>query len=161
MLVFVWITMVIAKPFLSFGWRAAEDEGRFEESPEQILELLSIPQTPSGTCLAVSCFFLCQPACLQSNKVPSFQERSFIYLFLKLLEAKIACFFPRWTQMNSWSLSFPFFPFVKFNCTFFDKCGLNGHSLWWPRIVTLGKIIWKGRLLKKWRRSGGQFILGP
>lgn len=156
MLVFAWISMVIAKPFLGFGWRAAEDEGQFKELSLSSFPSLRLPL--AWAVITISCFYLCQPACLQSNKAASFQERSFIYLFLKLLEAKIACFFPRWTQMNSWSLSF--FPFVKFNCTFFNKCDLNEHSRWWPQIVTLGKIIWKRSLLKKWR-SGEQFILGP
>lgn len=152
--------MVIAKPFLGFGWRVAEDEGWFIES-------WANSWAPFHTSDSLWHEPLCQlflpvPTSLLTEQQGSFFPGEKFYLFLKLLEAKIACFFRRWTQMNSCSLSHSFIPpFAKFLCTFFNKCGLNEHSLWWLRIVTLGKIIWKGSLLKKWRRSGGQFILGP
>lgn len=86
--------MVIAKPFLSFGWRLGGKKGRLGVCLSQ--SLYFFPSSgPLWQDPHLWFLYLCQPTCLQRDRAVSRSE----VFFKKLSKAKIAIFFPVRTQI--------------------------------------------------------------
>ena len=119
--------MVIAKPFLSFGWRLRVRRGGLKSAWVNPCTSFH-PSGPLWQDPHLWFLYLCQPTCLQRDRAVSRSE----VLFKKLSKAKIAHFFSVRTQINRWSLSL--------SLSLFSICKVQLHlsSQMWSERAQLG-----------------------